>query len=548
MHSKRQLRLQKDLERKAKQGITSDIQHYDLRIEETVDELLANYKMDANYLESKRSELLGEITNNRRLDKIKRIRKEIEFENNWEAFIAKIKSLIDLQTSMTDAYAAPKPAGKEAIEYIAPVGLRIFFPPILLWDLTKFLFNKAFGGLISKLILPVQTSYSRDGTSVTQDYVDSLTTEYYKSKKITVVNKKVITHDDAILDSIELNPYPSNTPREEMKAVVTFLGNGENFDNQNTMQRLTQDACELDALVIGFNYRGVNDSTGKAKSKQDLVTDGIAQVQRLIDSGIKPENIIIKGHSLGAAVGTLVANHFHGQRQKVHLFNGRSFATTSDVLVGAVITPANQGYGASLFGRFLGAVILKPIIKFALSVTQWEIDAASAFLNIPRKYREYMVVKSTKDQRKQLHDVQIDKKDGSSGKVKRHVMDDAVISETSSLYQAMKGERQRVKDQAKVLEKTLTTTRPNSSDYQLIKEMHDAKQTEILIGKQRKFCVSKDPAKNNGHNVDASELISRKHGENNTTITAHSFWIDYAKKAFATNQNQASVKSNQSRR
>jgi hypothetical protein len=38
---------------------------------------------------------------------------------------------------------------------------------------------------------------------------------------------------------------------------------------------MTEDAAALNYHVIGFNYRGVSKSTGQAKSKDDLVTDGI---------------------------------------------------------------------------------------------------------------------------------------------------------------------------------------------------------------------------------------------------------------------------------
>ena len=64
------------------------------------------------------------------------------------------------------------------------------------------------------------------------------------------------------------------------------------------------------------------------ESFQDLVTDGIAQVQRVLDLGANPKNITLDGLSLGGGVADLlVAYHFHQLGKQVYLWNDRSFAT-----------------------------------------------------------------------------------------------------------------------------------------------------------------------------------------------------------------------------
>lgn len=87
---------------------------------------------------------------------------------------------------------------------------------------------------------------------------------------------KIITHDGAELDTLEIIPKNQDTTSKDRKYIINFVGNSMAFEQ--IIDEMQEDAKELNRVVIGFNLRGVSKSTGQATSKDDLVTDGIAQV------------------------------------------------------------------------------------------------------------------------------------------------------------------------------------------------------------------------------------------------------------------------------
>lgn len=204
---------------------------------------------------------------------------------------------------MAKIYNAPKPkySGWEWFKFIA---IRAVFPPVLLWDLIKIGANKLLGEWVSGLVLPAQNE-NFDDLAVSDDTVSN-----YNEDDLICEKHDVITHDGAHLDTFEVRhrPQESIDPKYQ-KYIINLVGNGMCYEH--IIDDIKEDSKALKANVIGFNLRGVGQSTGKAKSSEDLVADGIAQVQRLLDQGVSPQNITLKGHSLGAGVASLVAQHFH---------------------------------------------------------------------------------------------------------------------------------------------------------------------------------------------------------------------------------------------
>jgi pimeloyl-ACP methyl ester carboxylesterase len=139
------------------------------------------------------------------------------------------------------------------------------------------------------------------------------------------------------------------------------------------------------ARLVLFDYSGVNGSKGWAHNTQTLLNDGIVQVNHLLKQGVKPENIILYGWSIGGAIASLVADYFHQQQRTVYLFNDRSFSNLSFTAVGIVKE-------LPLLGPVL-AYLLLPTIKFALWATGWEMEADQAYRNVPRRYRTHTVLK-----------------------------------------------------------------------------------------------------------------------------------------------------------
>lgn len=179
--------------------------------------------------------------------------------------------------------------------------------------------------------------------------------------------------------------------------VIWFQGNGGFYDNPDFLTQMINNISLQNS--VAFNYRGVGKSTGTAQYANDLCTDGIAQVQRLLDQGIPANQIILYGHSLGGAVATRVAQYFHGKGLKVKLFNDRSFSNLTHVMVGHIRGEASDTIFGKIFG-FLRKVLgymAHPIIKTILVITQWEIEAARSYDALPEADKAYVTVQAGKD-------------------------------------------------------------------------------------------------------------------------------------------------------
>ncbi|CAM2961321.1 hypothetical protein [Legionella worsleiensis] len=223
-----------------------------------------------------------------------------------------------------ESYQAPKPkfSAWQQFKFIA---LRIVFPPVLLWDLLKTGANKLLGAFVGRFVLPAQYMFTDDESNYS----------LWNDDTSCPVKYKIITHDGAHLDTLEFqHPSQNNTEPHYQKYIINFVGNSMRYED--ILYDMKQDAKTLNANVVGFNFRGVGQSKVYATSKDDLVTDGIAQVQRLLDKGVSPQNITLKGLSLGAGIASLVAHHFHQTGQPVNLFNDRSFSSITDFVVGII--------------------------------------------------------------------------------------------------------------------------------------------------------------------------------------------------------------------
>lgn len=281
-------------------------------------------------------------------------------------------------------------------------------------------------GLISKLIgrivLQAQdTDFSK--YKITEDILTNL-----NIKGLTFQKYVVDTPDGEKLDTFEaIHDSQKHLPAAEQKYIINFAGNGMCYEliAGGFVFDIQRDAKDLKVNVIGFNYRGVGESTGRTKSKDDLVADGIAQVQRLLDKGVLPKNIILKGHSLGGGVATLVAAHFHQQEKTINLFNSRSFSSITNHVVGIIRLLGSDGQNETAIGKVLGWLAW-PIVKLVLVATNWEMNAGKAFKTIPEEHRDYIVVRSEKGQ-----------------KINR--TDDGVIPYYASIHKALTSERREKK-------------------------------------------------------------------------------------------------------
>lgn len=382
---------------------------------------------------------------------------------------------------------APKPRYSrwEWFKYIA---IRVIFPIVLLWDLIKFGVNKLLGGFISNLILPAQRK-NFEAFAINDDMINEFERDGSEATKF-----EVITHDQAHLDTLEVKHHlQKNMAPMYQKYIINFVGNGMCYEH--IIEEMLEDMNDLQANVVGFNLRGVGRSTGKATSSEDLVTDGIAQVQRLLDQGVSSQNITLKGHSLGAGIASLVAHHFHQQGQPINVFNSRSFSSITNFLVGHIRLKRDEN-GIALgqeesFGRKILSWLATPFIKLALALSKWEINAGSAFKSIPETHRDYIVVRSRKE-------------------VRPYRLEDMVIPHYASIHEALTSERHakkaKIDGEIRSLDDRIQQADVHAQP-QLINEKEALMQARQKIKNDRKMEPLNPRA--DGHNVGWSSMYNR---------------------------------------
>lgn len=278
--------------------------------------------------------------------------------------------------------------------------------PITLLDKLSNMWSSSLGdsfssssGSLRDSVLP---ALGRGAKVLTQYKINHLASEY----NVSIDEGWVMTHDGASLQTVEV---VSKQP-DAHRYVLKFNGNGGMY--QDLIEEFAKDAQALNATVVGFNYRGVGKSELKPKQFKKLVTDGIAQVNRLlIEKNVSPEQVLLDGHSLGGSVAIMVAKHFHDKGIKVYVWNDRSFSTLSSAAAGIISNQLPSLSESSL--SVSSYAVLKPL--------GWEVDAAKAYKAIPYTHKGYMVV---------------DKESGMG-------VGDSVISHQASLHQSVKKAEQK---------------------------------------------------------------------------------------------------------
>lgn len=184
---------------------------------------------------------------------------------------------------------------------------------------------------------------------------------------LTKIDGVKTKHSDKI-STIQIDFEP-DTPPQDKKYIIHFNGNAEHAIDY--VDEMTAEAKQHQCVVINFDYPGVGESEGKSKRSKHLVEAGLAQVERLKQMGVPPENIVLKGHSLGGAVATVTAAKLHKQGDKVALYNDRSFSKTS------------------VFATQIGIPGLGHIAAGLVKAAGWELNAIKAWKQIPEAYKDF---------------------------------------------------------------------------------------------------------------------------------------------------------------
>jgi pimeloyl-ACP methyl ester carboxylesterase len=181
--------------------------------------------------------------------------------------------------------------------------------------------------------------------------------------------------------------------------IVMSNPNGVRFEQMGDF--LMQYGMATKRNVLAYNYRGVGDSTGHAKSANDLLDDGRAVTAWLVKRRhAQPHRVLFHGWSLGGPV----ALHLKALYPAACVVNDRSFSSLASVgqhmfttnralgasvgsalmAVGAMVVPGT--FNAIVVGAFSGALLgavgaFNPLLPHLLKALQWEMDAVMLWNN-----------------------------------------------------------------------------------------------------------------------------------------------------------------------
>jgi pimeloyl-ACP methyl ester carboxylesterase len=127
-----------------------------------------------------------------------------------------------------------------------------------------------------------------------------------------------------------------------------------------------------------FNYRGVGISEGTT-SRDGLLLDLHAVIDYALAPteqgglGIESSNVVVRGHSLGGAVSTLLLAEMVSSTPDLVLCNTRSFSTLK--------AAASKLVGAQ-YGEKVGKVA-----SVGISLLRWELDAATSWSKLTTGFK-----------------------------------------------------------------------------------------------------------------------------------------------------------------
>lgn len=220
--------------------------------------------------------------------------------------------------------------------------------------------RKQFASLAATLILPAWMGSTQavrmEHQQLKNRWKESLE-ETSQEFDLEIKDQATINGMALFLNKAEKESFTQKAASEQ-KWVIRFNGNGQFYEL--SIEESLELANHLQANMLLFNYRGVGESQGRPVKAEDLVMDGEACVQYLLSKGVKEENILIYGLSLGGGVGTQVVK----LHEKMGLINDRSFSSLSTVI------------RALLGSGFLAK--LAPALG-------WELDSEKTFAEIKNK-------------------------------------------------------------------------------------------------------------------------------------------------------------------
>ena len=200
--------------------------------------------------------------------------------------------------------------------------------------------------LVSSLVYPVSSKswYTKKGYKSFDEFVESQQGKingkkviFSDMKNVSAKRSKVkvaLTNgQEATLDSVTLTPNADidaqNKPGKG-KHMIYFFGRNEPYEVK--YREMLQDATEAGVTVHAFNLPGMHDSTGAMLEFSDAVNSGVAQVNALLEKGINPDDIILKGNCFGASIASEVQHVASVNGIQIRNINSNSYRNFKTVI------------------------------------------------------------------------------------------------------------------------------------------------------------------------------------------------------------------------
>lgn len=177
---------------------------------------------------------------------------------------------------------------------------------------------------------------------------------------------------DAAYFSNELIPHP------KQRLHIILLGG-----NSTCYEKFEDTMCELarkNYNVIAFNPMGVGFSTGNTTCPDDYSLALETVINNLLSDGVLEKNIVLYGHSFGAAIATIVAAKFHANDKPIKLINDRSFAELAPLGARLFFDAINN-----TIIRFTIGFLAYCLVYFLIKLLRLNINPAQSFYLINQK-------------------------------------------------------------------------------------------------------------------------------------------------------------------
>jgi len=175
---------------------------------------------------------------------------------------------------------------------------------------------------------------------------------YFKEFQSLSFTRQYIPSGVYKLDSVLVTPDSNIAKGKPGEGVyfVLFQGRGEYYESR--FRDMARQAHKTGANIMAFNPKGFHNSTGKIRTLSDLVDDGIAVIEYLLDKGVDYKNIVLQGNSLGSGVQEMVSEHFrlnHGI--SFRQINSNSFKNLASIVANHYKAPFLESFFGMLLKR-----------------------------------------------------------------------------------------------------------------------------------------------------------------------------------------------------